>query len=78
MQAITQMCSRIENNVQGVTSQINNLEQRLGSYESNLNSVNESKIINVLNESRVNNDTYSGDKMQNLNMQENKDYNVNK
>jgi len=68
MQAITQMCSRIENNVKGVTSQINNLEQRLGSYESNLNSVNESKIINVLNESRVNNDTYSGDKMQNLNM----------
>lgn len=55
MDAITNMCSRIENNVTNVTNQINTLEKRIGSQESQLNSINESKIINVLNESRLNN-----------------------
>lgn len=51
MEAITNMCSRIETNVNGVTNHMINLEQRLEKYETQLkDSLNESKIISALND----------------------------
>jgi len=55
MEAITNMCSRIESNVNGVTNHMINLEQRLEKYETQLkDSLNESKIISALNDKNNN------------------------
>lgn len=55
METITNMCSRIESNVNGVTNHMINLEQRLEKYETQLkDSLNESKIISALNDKNNN------------------------
>jgi len=59
MDAITNMCYRIEGNVSSVTNQINNLEKRIGSYENQISMLNDSRVISALNESKIYNNNNS-------------------